>query len=68
MGNYLKSPKIEKEIEIKHNDNLTSTLVSMQGWRMTMEDAHINDPFFDEETSLFAIFDGHGGSEVALYA
>lgn len=47
MGNYLKSPKIEKEIEVRQNERLTSTLVSMQGWRLTMEDAHINEPDFD---------------------
>jgi serine/threonine protein phosphatase PrpC len=33
-----------------------------------MEDAHINEPNFDKENSLFAIFDGHGGDEVAKYA
>jgi serine/threonine protein phosphatase PrpC len=68
MGNYLKSPKLDKQIEIKSNDRLTSTLVQMQGWRISMEDAHINEPNFDLNSSLFAIFDGHGGSEVALYA
>ncbi len=26
-----------------------------------MEDAHITEPNFDNDTSLFAIFDGHGG-------
>ena len=68
MGNYLKTPKLDKDHETKHNERLTSTLVSMQGWRMTMEDAHINEPDFDKNCSLFAIFDGHGGSEVALFA
>ncbi len=68
MGNYLKSPKLDKQIEIKFNGRLTSTLVQMQGWRISMEDAHINEPNFDSKSSLFAIFDGHGGSEVALFA
>ena len=35
---------------------------------MTMEDAHINEPNFDHNISLFAIFDGHGGDEVALFS
>ena len=35
---------------------------------MTMEDAYINEPNFDNNISLFAIFDGHGGDEVALFA
>lgn len=31
------------------------------------QDAHICALDFDTNTSLFAVFDGHGGSEVALY-
>lgn len=31
------------------------------------QDAHICSLDFDKSTSLFAVFDGHGGSEVALY-
>lgn len=33
-----------------------------------MEDSHIVEPQFDEDISLFAIFDGHGGEEVAIFA
>ena len=40
---------------------------SMQGWRGEMEDAHITEPNFDENVALFAIFDGHGGPEVAIF-
>ena len=32
-----------------------------------MEDAHVVLPQYDEDTSLFAIFDGHGGEEVAIF-
>ena len=33
-----------------------------------MEDAHLVDINFDHNTSLFGVFDGHGGREVAIYA
>lgn len=41
----------------------------MQGWRKDMEDTHVNELNFDGDSgaALFAVFDGHGGSEVALF-
>jgi serine/threonine protein phosphatase PrpC len=35
----------------------------MCGWRQFMEDAHICEPTIDNDQniSIFAIFDGHGG-------
>jgi len=32
-----------------------------------MEDAHISLVDFDEDTSIFGVFDGHGGKEVAIF-
>ena len=40
---------------------------SMRGWRLAMEDAHIADQYFTANSSLFAVFDGHGGNEVAKF-
>lgn len=50
----------------------------MQGWRISMEDAHtaeLNLPPPDNDTkthpdrlSFFGVFDGHGGDKVALFA
>ncbi|KAL0778051.1 hypothetical protein CaCOL14_005703 [Colletotrichum acutatum] len=51
----------------------------MQGWRISMEDAHITildllTPGSDEakkhesKLSFFGVFDGHGGDKVALFA
>lgn len=43
------------------------SLCFSQGWRKTMEDAHIAMPNLEQHfdvpaaTSLFAVFDGHGG-------
>lgn len=42
----------------------------MQGWRRTMEDAHLValNVGPDHDTHIFGVFDGHGGREVAVYA
>lgn len=39
----------------------------MQGWRMNMEDAHIAALDIDVDTHLFAVLDGHGGTEVSKF-
>jgi len=39
----------------------------MQGWRLSMEDADIASLNIDSKNSIFGVFDGHGGSEVALF-
>ena len=42
----------------------------MQGWRCGMEDAHIALDLHGkdgEEISVYGVFDGHGGKEVAEY-
>lgn len=66
---YLERPKT-----YKHQQNGTApagyryALSSMQGWRLSMEDAHIcNEDINGEGVGLFCVFDGHGGIEVAKY-
>lgn len=39
----------------------------MQGWRKSNEDAHITMFDLVPGVHLFAVFDGHGGKEVAIY-
>lgn len=40
----------------------------MQGWRKTMEDAHVTAlDVIEGEVSVFGVFDGHGGCEVARF-
>jgi len=40
----------------------------MQGWRVSMEDAHCAFPDVDgKKNAFFGVFDGHGGEEVAKY-
>ena len=67
MGIYLSSPNTTKTSEDGENEQLRYGVSAMQGWRMSMEDSHISIPDLDEKTSLFAVFDGHGGAEVAKF-
>ncbi|RHY68729.1 hypothetical protein DYB34_009290 [Aphanomyces astaci] len=67
MGNFLSSPLTEKDTHVGSGNGLSFGVSCMQGWRATMEDAHIartSIPSFDG-CSIFAVFDGHGGKLVA---
>jgi len=37
------------------------------GWRTKMEDSHIAQTGLPGNVSVFGVFDGHGGAEVALF-
>lgn len=67
MGHYLPKPIREKSTEEGKVGNIHYAASSMQGWRVSMEDAHIIHPNLEQGTHLFAVFDGHGGSAVAEY-
>ncbi|XP_018917865.2 protein phosphatase 1G isoform X3 [Bemisia tabaci] len=68
MGAFLATPVTEKISENAENEDLICGGSSMQGWRSTQEDAHNCVLNFDKETSLFAVYDGHGGADVAIYS
>ncbi|XP_025190865.1 probable protein phosphatase CG10417 [Melanaphis sacchari] len=68
MGTYLDNPVTEKVSEDMEDDTLVCGVSSMQGWRVRQEDAHFSLLDFDENMSLFGVFDGHGGAEVARFA
>lgn len=40
MGGFLDKPKTEKSEEIGEGNGLKYGVVSMQGWRVEMEDSH----------------------------
>lgn len=69
MGAYLSTPVTEKEVFEGDGSGLKFGGAAMQGWRRTMEDAHLavtsmpNDP----NCAMFGVFDGHGGAEVAKF-
>jgi len=79
MGTYLSTPVTEKDTEegldLKSKRPISWGVVDMQGWRKSMEDAHIiqtdvpapKDSGSDHDAQVFAVFDGHGGAEVARF-
>ncbi|MCP9257638.1 Protein phosphatase 1G [Dirofilaria immitis] len=68
MGAYLSKPITEKVSECGGNERIYYAATSMQGWRINQEDAHNCIVNYDEDCSFFAVYDGHGGSEVAQYS
>ncbi|XP_063048128.1 protein phosphatase 1G isoform X2 [Engraulis encrasicolus] len=67
MGAYLSQPSTVKTSANGGNTSISYGFSAMQGWRISMEDAHNCIPELDDETAMFAVYDGHGGEEVALY-
>ncbi|XP_078044579.1 protein phosphatase 1G [Augochlora pura] len=67
MGAYLSEPITKKVSSDQVGKNVAFGASSMQGWRISQEDAHNCCINFDENVSLFAVYDGHGGHEVATY-
>ncbi|KAF9158247.1 Protein phosphatase 2C 2 [Mortierella sp. AD010] len=70
MGQTLSAPITEKHSSADHDKRFAYGASAMQGWRITMEDAHttllnVEDA---EGTAFFAVYDGHGGSNVAKYS
>lgn len=67
MGSYMSRPNLTKKSNAGDNSRLKYGVSSMQGWRHSMEDAHIARLDLTPELSLFGVFDGHGGQEVAKF-
>jgi protein phosphatase 1G len=65
----LSVPNRQKDTENGEGANVRYVAMGMQGWRRSMEDSHIAhiDLTPGSGVSLFGVFDGHGGQEVALY-
>lgn len=76
MGTYLSTPVTDK-CEESGNDldcgvsPVAWGAVDMQGWRKSMEDAHVACSGVTYKANLpakvFGVFDGHGGPEVARF-
>jgi len=68
MGEFLSKPIKDKMTEEGEWNYLKYAACGMQGWRKRMEDSHISDlNIANSNTSVFGVFDGHGGKEVAQW-
>ncbi|CAK7269055.1 Protein phosphatase 2C 2 [Sporothrix epigloea] len=79
MGQTLSEPIVDKASSRGEDERLLYGVSAMQGWRISMEDAHTtvldllqNFPLaaksHDSKISFFGVYDGHGGDKVALFA
>jgi len=65
---YLPEPIKTKEMKEGDFSNGYYASCTMQGWRKTMEDTVLTVPDLNNnEVSVFGVFDGHGGPEVAEF-
>lgn len=67
MGQLLSHPVDDKTIEEYAHDTLSYSVGAMQGYRMTMEDAHDVWINLHETLAVMGVFDGHGGSDCSHY-
>ncbi|KAH3672746.1 hypothetical protein WICMUC_004152 [Wickerhamomyces mucosus] len=79
MGQLLSHPLNEKTVEYHPLNKFSHCIGSMQGYRLTQEDNHlvnfyhsidfqnINNELERLDIKIFAIFDGHGGSETSEF-
>ncbi|PIC40783.1 hypothetical protein B9Z55_008413 [Caenorhabditis nigoni] len=67
MGAYLNRPVVEKEKEEGSGDKFSYACTTMQGWRASQEDAHNCVVDLHPEWHMFAVYDGHGGTEVSKF-
>ncbi|PKY00904.1 protein phosphatase 2C [Aspergillus campestris IBT 28561] len=81
MGQTLSEPVVDKTSSEGQDECCIYGVSAMQGWRISMEDAHAavldlqakfsenqqqSDP--DKRLAFFGVYDGHGGDKVALFA
>jgi len=69
MGQTLSEPITAKESASVQNSRVKVGSSSMQGWRISMEDAHthilkLNE---DPDAMFFGVYDGHGGAKIAAH-
>jgi protein phosphatase 2C family protein 2/3 len=70
MGQTLSEPVKEKHSDSGSDDRLLFASSAMQGWRISMEDAHTAELILKDKKgfSFFGVYDGHGGQNIAKYS
>lgn len=70
MGQTLSEPVKEKHSASGHDERLLYASSAMQGWRISMEDAHTSllQILDKKQYSFFGVYDGHGGQNIARYS
>lgn len=70
MGQFLERPITEKTNGQGEGNGLQYGYSSMQGWRMSMEDAHTTVPSVPGlgSCSFYGVYDGHCGHTIAKYS
>lgn len=69
MGDMLAKPETQKFSTVFETTHLRVGSCSMQGWRKSMEDAHVAQLNLDgnKHQAFFGVFDGHQSDEAARY-
>ena len=67
MAGFRDAPNKVKEDHKGENMRMRFCASEMQGWRGNMEDSHIAETDLGDGNSVFGVFDGHGGPEVAKF-
>jgi len=65
MGTALPKPVLSCILERKSLHGFNVGVAEINGWRQSMEDAHIM--FTRQDSAFFGIFDGHGGAAASEY-
>jgi len=70
MGQTLSEPVLDKYSSSSNDERLMYGSSCMQGWRVSMEDAHTTILRLEGKDgySFFGVYDGHGGQNVAKYS
>lgn len=69
MGDMLAKPETQKFSTVFETSHLRVGCCSMQGWRKSMEDAHVAQLNLDgnKDQAFFGVFDGHQSDEASRY-